>query len=127
MRALLLGAFVGLADGKAGLAKSAALLSLLLEVLGVRLGLVLRLGCGSILCINDFAWGTGAVAEGWVASSSVGSEAGLVVGLCLCDGLAGLLIVPLSIAVISTPSCSSLLLVVAAVTLVQAVSIVSRT
>lgn len=85
---LLLGAFVGLADVRGS--ESALLLSLLSEVGSVRLALVFGLGLSGVL-------------------SSVG---GSVLGLGLSDSLTGLLVSELSVAVVSSPSVSGLLLVV---------------
>jgi hypothetical protein len=90
---LLAAALVGLADVLGS--KGELLLGLLDEVGGVGLALVFRLGLGLVLALGGISYG--------------------VLLLGLGDGLSGLLVFELSVAVVSTPAVRSLLLLLAVV------------
>lgn len=101
---LLLGAFVGLAEGKVATTKCEALLGLLGQVLVVRLGLLFWLG----VLLTDLVR---AVAESWVGTAGVWGEARVVVNLSLGDSGSSGLVGKFTLASLGTPAVGSLLVV----------------
>ena len=105
---LLLRAFVGLANLGSVVAESLALLGQIGEVLLVRLRVVLWLRWRNILGCRRCSRTVG---ERGVTVVGVRGEASIVLGLCLCDDIASLLVVVLALASGRAPSMCSLLLV----------------
>ena len=100
---LLRGSLVWLADVQAT-AKCQTLLGLFGQVFVVGFGLLLWLGCG--IFGSSAVWSVG---KGWVLSAGIRCEASIVLDFGVGNGLAGLLVGPLGVAVFTSPTVSCLL------------------